>query len=87
MTEECETYEDGDDRPEPFATVLDLVYEYGIGEVLVALSGLSSLDSEDENKSAYRRAENRWLRLELKQLVEWYEEIHEGVRFQREIWR
>ena len=59
-----------DTRPEPFATVLDLLSEYPETELLEAIADNAQFDSEDEKNCADCRKFNARLALELNQLLE-----------------
>jgi hypothetical protein len=62
------------DRPEPFASLLELASDYGKPAILAAVMDLAEFDSEDEEDlCAACRLENEWLRLELEQLLDRYE--------------
>jgi hypothetical protein len=53
-------------RPEPFATVLDLVTEYGYGGVLEALAENARFDAEEPDS----QPEDEWLNFQLSHLLE-----------------
>ena len=63
-----ETAQQEAERPEPFATLLDLLGEYDIEEILEDLSYAAKLASEDEGWCANCRAKAEWLHLEIDQL-------------------
>ena len=67
------------ERPEPFATVLDLLEEYSEGKVLSAISRVARFDSEDNEVSACCRAKSARLHLELKQLLDRMSEFEDLV--------
>ncbi len=45
-----------EERPEPFATILELAADYGMEEVLRSLSDLALFDSEDTDACRARKA-------------------------------
>jgi hypothetical protein len=65
-----------DDRPQPFATLCELVDEHGIEQVLEALADNAQFDSEDEDACACCRSKSARLALELNQLLERMADIH-----------
>jgi hypothetical protein len=64
---------DQDKRPEPYATVLDLVNEHGRWAVIEALANDAEFESEDQNLCLTYREEAAWLHMELNQLLARYE--------------
>lgn len=61
-----------EERPEPFATVLELAGEYGKLAVIEALNDLAEYDAEDPGFCLACREEESWLHFELEHLLERY---------------
>jgi hypothetical protein len=75
------------ERPEPFATILDLLVEHSEADVLQAISDAAELESEDEELPSSLRVKAARLHLELEQLLERmadFEEVVEGQEAQSE---
>jgi hypothetical protein len=64
-----------DERPEPFATVLDLVGEHSFEAVLESLGDLAEYDAGDSEFSPEVRQEAGYLHLELTQLLARYDRL------------
>jgi hypothetical protein len=63
------TYQEAE-RPEPFATILEMLGEHPVTEVLEAIADNAQFESEDEENCADYRKYNARLALELNQLLE-----------------
>lgn len=66
-------------RPEPFATILDLCAEHGTLEVLRDVSCMAELDSESEDFCAGHRRIARRLHLELELLIERIDDLEAAI--------
>ena len=71
---------DMDDRPEPFATVLDLLEEHTEADVLSALSDAAQFDSENQELDSLDRLKAERLHLELEQLLERMDQFEQSHR-------
>ena len=58
-----------EERPEPFATILELAADYGMAEVLRSISDLALFDSEDTDACNNCRAHGQMLRTGLEQIL------------------
>jgi hypothetical protein len=61
------------ERPEPFATILDLMGEHGINAVLESLADKTKFDADETEFSPEVRREAAYLHLELSQLLVRYD--------------
>jgi len=61
---------DDDDRPEPFATVLEVIGEHGMSEVLESISDSALFDSENEEIDDTNRVLAAKWHKELKQVID-----------------
>jgi hypothetical protein len=59
-----------DERPEPFATILDLLSEHSEEEILAAISDAAEFEAEDEETCSTCRIRSARLHLELDQLLD-----------------
>jgi hypothetical protein len=62
-----------EDRPEPFASVLELVSEHGNRAVIEALADNAGFDAAEPDAFLAYRREQEWLQLEFTQLLERHE--------------
>jgi hypothetical protein len=58
-----------DKRPEPFATVLDLISEHGRWSVIEALADDAKFEAETQGLWPTQRKEAAWFHMELNQLL------------------
>jgi hypothetical protein len=65
-----EQHKDEEQRPEPFATINELIAEYGNGEVLEAIAENAEYDSQDVEACSRCREKGARLSLEIYQLLE-----------------
>jgi hypothetical protein len=68
-----------DERPEPFATILDLLSEHSEGEILAAISDAAEFEAEDEETCSTCRVRSARLHLELDQLLDRMSDFEDAV--------
>jgi hypothetical protein len=66
------------EKPEPFATIVDLAEDYSKLERIDAIQLLADLDSERDDSCANCREQDAWISLQLQEVLAKYER-----RFQR----
>lgn len=80
-----DTNETTTERPEPFATVLDLIAEHGEMEVLGSIADKALFDSEDKEHCPYHRKLAARLNLELEQLLERMARFEDALKDERDV--
>jgi hypothetical protein len=81
ITQEEQTVNTDDNRPEPYATVLDLINDHGYYAVLEAVSDEAQFEAEDDNEEycAGCRKRAAQLHLELEHMLTRMDDFDDAV--------
>lgn len=77
---DSEAHQQEDGRPEPFATILELLSQHSTGAVLAAISDAALLESEAKEICSSCRMEAGWLHLELEMLLDRMDELANATK-------
>jgi hypothetical protein len=69
-----------EERPEPFATILDLLSEHSEEEILSAISNAAEFEAEDEETCSTCRIRSARLHLELDQLLDRMDDFERMIK-------